>query len=628
MFLYNRIERSLFILLFLCHTVVGLNIYVTKEDSTDDSSCWTGGKDKPCATLGLALQGLQIHNHTTVWVSEGHYLLNQSAAGDHRFIWNVDIAIAAWVDKELETTAVRVECEGEIGLTFIYVSNVTIRGLEFMQCGVYQYSTSRISRDEPFQQFYAALYFLYTINVTFEFVHVSGTPGTGVVMYATAGKIRIVNSTFSFNSPEEFPMNTSESGGGGLYIDFPYCAPDLINENCALNSSTHEKFISNSEYILEFCTFQSNGAAIKNDTMATFILPHLDTHLAFGRGGGLSVFFKGYSSGNLILIRNCIFENNIALWGAGFFVEYQDMSNNNNFSVESARVENNTCLHHDSEEKGTGGGGARIGHIFFDPTHVHHNHMSFGNVTFTMNKAYYGGGLSFYTAKEPTEHSPTNMVQFYGCEWTSNVARVGSGVDFSQWHPIAYGAISQPTFTDCTFTNNSAQYTSRLGDYVGKGAFYSDSIPVDFYGSILFEFNSESALACIGARLSFRSDCIAIFSNNSGHDGGAIALMGLSFLEVSSNTTLKFIGNSAELLGGGIFGQSTGEHTLISSQNCFIRYSDIKTKPLDWKSTFYFENNTANLELNAIYATSLLECLWGGGAYIALSSKLAVLFSK
>ena len=50
-----------------------------------------------------------------------------------------------------------------------------------------------------------------------------------------------------------------------------------------------------------------------------------------------------------------------------------------------------------------GGGGARLGYISFSDTHAQFNSMSFENCSFSRNFAYYGGGLSFYAAREPDE---------------------------------------------------------------------------------------------------------------------------------------------------------------------------------------------------------------------------------
>lgn len=582
----------------------GLEIFVDQDTGVNSSTCWAEGVNQPCATLKLGLQGLQHHNQSTLWVSNGSYLLQRSESEmdtDYQFTWMVDIVISA---RPVSVT-VGVKCEEGTGLAFVYSSHITIRGVEFLGCGAYQYSTSRLTGDVQFEQLYVALYFLYASGITLESVTVAATPGTGVIMYNTVGTNLITNSTFTRNDP-----GNSTSGGGGLYIEFSYCAPALSEniQNCSLESNVPQQYVTNSQFFIVSCRFFNNSA---NEINSTYIIPQMDAHLAFGRGGGLSLFFKGNSANNYVSVGNSTFSFNHALWGGGIFVEYQDMSFNNTFSVQSSLVENNQCFHYSSEQKGTAGGGARLGLIFFNMTHASHNKMVFIDTTFSHNRAYYGGGLSLYTAQEPSESSPSNTLTFSNCVWESNIARVGSGVDLTLWHTVSNGATTTPNFIDCMFLTNTANYTSELGDYVGFGAFYSDSVPVNFHGTTTFEKNSQSALACIGVPLRFKSNSVTRFIANSGRNGGAVALMGNAFLEVSQNTTLYFERNRAKFFGGAIYDLSVGERDLISSRNCFIRYDNIEIKPWNWEVQFIFADNTASSKVNSIYATSLLTCLWG-----------------
>jgi len=80
---------------------------------------------------------------------------------------------------------------------------------------------------------------------------------------------------------------------------------------------------------------------------------------------------------------------------------------------------------------------------------------------------------------------------------------------------------------------------------------------------------------------------------------------------IRGNAQLNFIGNSAGLKGGAIFAKSAGEHDLLSSRNCFVRFNNISVTP-EWTASFYFENNTTDGKPNAIYTTTILQCLWGG----------------
>ncbi len=92
--------------------------------------------------------------------------------------------------------------------------------------------------------------------------------------------------------------------------------------------------------------------------------------------------------------------------------------------MENSTFLGNEVFHKSNPIKGTGGGGARIGYISFDVPEASFNFLKFMNVSFENNRAYFGGGLSFYTSKE-SRYSPSNALEFQNCEWKNNVARVG-----------------------------------------------------------------------------------------------------------------------------------------------------------------------------------------------------------
>ena len=587
----------------------GHDIYVDPSDTnrTNSSTCWSGLV--PCSTLDLGLEGLQKFNKTTLWVaanSRAYTLTNNSTT----FLYASDIAIVGMSD------AVHITCSEEAGFTFLNSTNITIQGVSLKGCGTIQTSTSKnFSKSHTefqFAWFHATLYFLLCKDVHLQNITVIDSSGMGAVFYSTVGSNAIDSSYFSDNN---VTTNSSMPGGGGLYIEFSYCTPGFNdtheNINCTV-SNVPDYFSQYAEYFITNSTFSKNKGSIVNSTEHTFILPQNEIHLAFGRGGGISVFFKGNAMNNTVTITNCTISNNTALWGAGLFVEYQDMTHNNQILIEDSVINYNQVMDAASES-GTGGGGSRVGYIFFDKTHSHDNLVHFRNVNFYKNKAYYGGGLSFYASRENT-YVATNGLIFEDCKWESNTARVGTAVDLSVWHPVPEGAPVKPSFSNCTFTRNNANYANddSSGTFVGLGALYADSTPVVFTDYVKFSHNTQSALAAVDTGIYCDSNTIVKFHDNTGRNGGALALMGYAFIEVSENTTLHFSRNSADLKGGAIYGHSIGEHDLLSSRNCFIRYNDIYANTSEWKATFYFENNTANHVTNSIYTTSLLTCSWGG----------------
>ncbi len=591
-------------------------IYLDAQRGSDNSSCWNG--TLPCCTLNFALEGAQVvGNSTEILIAPGNYKLHTDVNRNvTKFQSVARFAIIGNVTAPGEPE-VDVSCEQGAGFTFINSREIEFKNIRFTGCGVEHTSTSRNfanSQQLQFLQFFSAFYFLFCKDVHLNQVTISHSHGIAVQLYATVGDVTFKDCDLSFNS-----VSTSEiAGGGGLYIEFPYCAPG--DQNCGTGASNiSREFSENARYAIENCTLAGNVAhvnEISNVSFAPFI-PHARDHWAFGRGGGLSVFFKGSARNINIVVEDCHISNNTALWGAGVFVEFQDNTSRSEFVLRRSHVEDNRCYSDVSFHEGTGGGGLRLGYIFYNDSrgqssYVHHNRIELESCDFTRNKAYWGGGVSFYAARETETISATNALEFVDCHWSYNEAILGSAVDLSLWHPVTEGAKVTASFVNCTFSSNNRTYSRDLDGKVGIGTFFSDSIPVCFHGYINFTSNEQSALVATSTSLDFMDDCIAYFVNNTGRNGGALSLSGYAFVRVHNNTEMCFTNNSAQFQGGAIYSESVGQHDILASLNCFLRFSDIDATPWNWTSRFYFEQNWANHGSNSIYVTSLLPCLFGG----------------
>ena len=269
-------------------------------------------------------------------------------------------------------------------------------------------------------------------------------------------------------------------------------------------------------------------------------------------------------------------------------MEHQDNSYNNTLVVNNTVISGNECFHKNSSTQGTGGGGIRVVFVFFGDTHAKGNSIQIENCLFSDNSAFFGGGVSLYAVREPTESSPTNSLAFKNTTWQSNVAWTGSAVELSVWHLVTTGAIATTNFTNCTFRGNSGYYTSMPNTAVGIGALYLDSISVFLSGENKLEMNTHSALAAVSAGIYLTPNSLLYFVNNTGRRGAAIALLGSAFLETSPLSEVMFSNNTADINGGAIYQYSVGNHDLFNSRNCFIRYSEFDLLPENWTSKFIF----------------------------------------
>ncbi len=598
-------------------------IYVRNDSINNTPACWFGGEQNPCGTLSYALEG--VHNtsnatyHPGVFLYSGSYELSN---GNHFSTFdgtqNPNLCDVAIVGQNAQNRTVNdppsvvVYCQTSAGLTFFNIVDVTVKHIRFVGCGAVHYSTSKENftheNTSTVAKFKVALFLVLCENVVFQQVWVDKSPGTGVVVYATIGYNCFEHCWFRENRYN--PSDPKYSGGGGLYLEFPYCLP-TIDGLC--NSRIPSEVVSNSFYLIQDCHMKCNEADLTNRVDDTFILPNEYQHVAFGRGGGLSVFFKGNAHNNTVIVNQSSFAHNKALWGGGMFAEFQDDSSSNSFHVYNSVLEHNYCPYNTTLNEGTGGGGTRFGYLFFGNYHVNTNSILFDNCTFKNNSAYYGGGVSFYAAREPGISYATNTLSFSRCRWHGNKARVGAAVDLSVWHAVSNGSTVRVVLRDIIVAHHTiGSNLQQPGTVVGLGAMYIDTMPVHFDGYIHFHDNYHTALAAIDSQMDFVGTCVANFTNNQGRNGAAMALFGSSFIRAHNGTQMSFTNNSAQFKGGAIFSQSAGQHDLLSSRNCFIRYEDITVTQDKWNAYFSFSENKANGEDNSIYATTVLPCLLGG----------------
>ena len=121
-------------------------------------------------------------------------------------------------------------------------------------------------------------------------------------------------------------------------------------------------------------------------------------------------------------------------------------------------------------------------------------------------------------------------------------------------------------------------------------------------------FHSNQATAILAARSTVFMAGHVEFINNSGYQGGALALYGFSRLTVTkSNTHLSFTQNSASNVGGAIYVlENFVPYTQPFPNPCFFRIEEDAQN-----LSFVFVNNTAVNGGNAIYGESIENCSSG-----------------
>ena len=588
----------------------------------DIEPCTNGTGLTPCETLGWAFKSDFRQNSTQYILKDGQHTLSSSTETFEK------LSSLAFVGN---SSNVVIHCtEENSGLAFQEVLDLRFVSLTFFNCSALRHSTSRkyqSSNDSTCNKMYqtrVALYFHICSDVEMINVNVSHSPNAiGVLMYNVNGANFIQNSTFEYNQLSE--METEIPGGGGFYIEFTYCVPS--GESCSCSYPNYSKMPAmitehnhNSSYTFENCTFSKNIASSIDETESNsnYIIPNKQSHVAFGRGGGLSIFVKGVAYGNSFSVSKCTFRDNHAIWGGGLLISFMDAALNNTLLVTDTEFQNNSCRpNHRRKHHGTGGGGMRIGHSIFNARNsprMKGNRVFIRHCNYTRNMALTGGGLSISPTLQFYRHSfQLIIVKISNSRFIGNMAKIGSALEVTLFPIVVSGGPPAIHVVDCKFIMNKVHYAAnQTMTETGIGAVYGNGVMLNFFRTVHFEQNNGTALAVVDKRVSFRN-CAAVFTDNTGRAGGAINLLGISYILVNDNTSMSFIRNRAEVHGGAISNSYIGRDYIITNPNCFVRHLDSFRNPDEWRTKFYFEDNHGSLHGNdSIHTTSTSPCAWPG----------------
>ena len=612
-----------FLNILLCQIVLSINwehkIYVSTTTGINDTTCWTNGQHTPCASINLALKGLQ-NNSTVIYITPGIYTLEYGR--ETQVTKKSQVAFIGIVpDSPGEQQRVVIKCSSLTGLSFLWSANIIFQSLTLHGCGGIQVSTSRNLSSQSFEllMFQVAMYMLYCQNVHIVDVVIESSNGTGLTIYNTAGNVTISGCVFKENGVGIL------YGGGGLQIEWSYCNPE--NErNCPEKGPSPVDDNNDSLYNIINCNFTFNMAQggsllshyyrLSNQGRDSYVL---------GRGGGVSVIFKGQASNSKIIMNYNMLVGNQADHGGGFFIGYYDDVSNNSVEIGHMTVANNSNTNIDEvgfiEDRGGGGGKIEVyANVFKQLV----NYVELFQSSVLRNIGIVGGGLSIET---------TSTINVYISEvnFTTNTAYLGSACYFTNGIDLNQHVF---TLTNCTFTDNTpvcdnidAEYT--LATLPCSGTLYSNSVPISFSGINIFNDNKASAIEVHGSVITINPSTEMRFTGNNWSYGGAIALYDCSYIVLYNETKLTFSNNTANTQGGAIYSGFCSRQISSYFQHsvCFIVYYDPDIHPDEWETKLVFSlNKVINIyaavfnchsyqyekphKPNAVYATSLSSCWW------------------
>ena len=593
-------------------SILVYNNVIRIDPSTGENSDECLSSQVPCRNLSWAFQPQHRRNSTQYVLSPGMHFLTDPTPPfqDHTFL--------AFTGAGSTVDCTQTE---DTGLAFINVKDITFSDITFQNCAAVHNSTSKDYENGGTSLFKVALYFYSCESINMSHVGVSHSPNAmGVMVYDTNGTNTISHSVFSNNS-----VGTNDKvfpGGGGFYVEFTYCKPGVLS--CTTPTSERN---SGASYTFSFCNFSHNQADnMDTKEKSTYILPYKVDHQAFGRGGGLSLFIRGKASNITFIVENSRFEDNVAVWGGGLFVELHDDVHGSKITVSATEFTNNSCPF--TIDGGTGGGAIRIAHYVYgndDPLYlIARNEITVDSCTFMENSALNGAGVSISWALQKSDSSQTARISILRSFFQTNTAKLGAAVHISQFWKISEGLEATFLIEGCTFDNNTVDYYHKIRNFdssstpfqIGIGTVCVTSSNVMFRKNVTFTNNHGSALSVSGGKVNF-DGCHVQFINGTANKGAGIVLLGASTIELGPGTDMLFENNVVKTQGGAIHATYISRENLETDANCFVRYVDPAIHPDDWNVTMRFINNTDHTALqNAIFATSILPCSVIGGSGI------------
>ncbi|XP_028408510.1 uncharacterized protein LOC114531063 [Dendronephthya gigantea] len=502
-----------------------------------------------------------------------------------------------------------IRCTSRKGLIILSSEDIGIANLTFLNCG-----SKQASQNKNTIFFLAGLFFSNITDITVTGCMITNSTGIGMALLNVGGHVNFIHTHFTGNKNNSMNGSKIHHGlayvGGGLIVEF---------------NSTNAQHSSNNKYYLYNCTFINNGCTwnAKNVTDPT---EADNKHVIFGCGGGMAMAFKGKSKNNTVHMEKCKFLNNLADWGGGYYFLFEDKANSNFVLMKHVTIKFNHGV--------LSGGGGRF---FFNPcfnltemTYLQPNYFMQENCYYFNNYAGWGGGVSVFGSS-----LSSTTLSFIDSHWVQNKALVGTALGFLSGLNTQQGWLNKQLscggmpykveLLNCEFKCNSITDKGSSENFiVGTGTIYVEEAAINME-NVSLSFNKGTPLVLDLSDVSISGN--VSFHNNSGYEGGAIALYGRSKIILKKDSTLNFTSNSAFLRGGAIYAYSQGPNlkafhaNLLDRSTCFFTY-ELNKPPNDWSATVIFEDNMApDKSGKSIYCDTLQFCRVYGSISKALEWK-------
>ncbi len=610
-------------------------------DSLDITAASEGSgfdEGQPCMGFDEAMDGLV--SDSVLFLEAGSYTVTQS----HNIYGVRNISLIG-----ASENGVNMRCDGQNGLSFINITDLTIANLTLDGCGLSGPSLLdavdtlrgilRIWTLIP-SSIRIGLFLGDCKNVRMSNVAINGTQGLGMVAVNMIGSSILSNLTFTHNTRRScipnfpaYPFNVTDdvlnqTGGGAYFLYHDY-----------LNTSYGEgrSFPKSNSLLI------SNSYFAYNTDCSLSALTHLnykyfdkeDSRFTIGAGGGLSILYAHSEFSVSTRVEYTTFYRNDARYGAGAYIAtFVDFEYPNRVVFDNCHFRENGLRSLKSVgEYCRGGAGLAILTDLFKPANIYRAIENVQNVSiFAFNTKFIenialieGGGIFAYSFAN-SQHRINSFVlpNYFSIEWKlnnctfkRNEARLDSAASFVQRIFQSIDGIVILYLESISVVENGIG-VPLLNQYSPSNevssAFAVMNIVTEFRGKSVFADNGVTAMHITSAAITIWNSATLLFEGNSGKRGGAMYMEGnFPVIYVLANATITYRRNSAAVEGGAIFCADS----LYSSGS--LRPDNYKclvdTQPHLNSDLFssgsrleFFENSAPTG--SAIFGTTLEVCPW------------------
>ena len=593
MFILNRLVfLSIFMECGFCQDTPSFHYRV---DSTRNSSCVFQGENYCnncmyiCGSLMEAITSSQAHALITIEIDNSSHIISDNS----KLMFQNKRSISFLGD------GTQIFCEPQSGLYFRNINNVTMSNIMLTNCSTERNYTTRQS-GQPAT--YLAAVVFSSVNLNLNLINVSIFISAGETAAALYNVQHAIVSNCTFDSSNEHKSYETSYPSSALLVELTYYKDNEVEGNIVNNAQNFQFDLSNSRIL--------HHRALGTELEYYYTTPNGTNYNYAGKGGGMAVLVKGNCNLNSVNIENTHFIGNVASQGSALYVAFMDSAYDNHVIIRNSTFDDNgeyTSGNEDSPVTFNAGGAIAIDN-WVASLAGRSSDVSIQSSQFVHNTAQMGGAVFLNSVYSVSIQAIAMMVS--DSSFTNNSAQVGSALYTLVSHANLHTGIVNITVHNTSFSNNTVASHNPVGSG-GYGTVYSHMVGIDF-SCVCFSGNSGSAVVMIDARARFAAG-LSEFHDNTGIQGGAVSLLGSSYISLASGAMLIFSENRAVYQGGAIFKQYL-EHIVHGSQysSCFFQYESPYTDPNEWNVRIIFMNNMlSNNKSNSIHSTSMLPCKVG-----------------